>query len=94
MIQLSSGRLLMPSRICHSNNQHPGLEYERVSSYGILEGAAVAGKRTLSLSGGRYRRGELFGRRGTDVAAVPGAVDGLVRRGGHSQRARRNHGGG
>lgn len=38
MIQLSSGLLLMPSRICHSNNQHPGLEYERVSSYGIWKG--------------------------------------------------------
>ncbi|MCE2434744.1 MAG: exo-alpha-sialidase [Candidatus Latescibacteria bacterium] len=38
MIQLSSGRLLMPSRICHSNNQHPGLEYERVSTYGTWKG--------------------------------------------------------
>ncbi len=38
LIQLSSGRLLMPSRICHSNNQHQGLEYERVSSYGYWNG--------------------------------------------------------
>jgi hypothetical protein len=38
MIQLQSGRLLMPSRICHSNNQHAGLEYERVSSYGYWKG--------------------------------------------------------
>ncbi len=41
MMQLSGGRLLMPSRICFSNNQHPGLEYERISSYGYWKGLRV-----------------------------------------------------
>ncbi len=41
MIQLSTGRLLMPSRICYSNNAHPGLEYERASSYGYWNGLRV-----------------------------------------------------
>ena len=41
LIQLSNRRLLMPSRICHSNNGHPGLEYERVSSYGAWKGLRV-----------------------------------------------------
>ena len=41
MVQLSSGRLLMPSRICHSNNGHPGLEYERASTYGYWKGLRV-----------------------------------------------------
>ena len=38
MNQTSDGRLVMPSRICHSNNHHFGLEYDRVSSYGWWEG--------------------------------------------------------
>ena len=41
MIQSSTGRLLMPSRVCHSNNQHPGLEYDRVSSYGYWKGLRI-----------------------------------------------------
>ena len=41
LIQLSSGRLLQPSRICHSNDHHPGLEYEQVGSYGNWKGLRV-----------------------------------------------------
>ncbi len=38
LIQTSTGRLIMPSRICHSNNRHPGLDYDRVSSFGHWRG--------------------------------------------------------
>ena len=38
MIQLTNGRLMMPSRICHSNNRHTGMEYEQVSSWGYWKG--------------------------------------------------------
>jgi len=41
MVQLATGRLLMPSRICLSNNQHPGLECEQASSYGYWQGLRV-----------------------------------------------------
>ena len=45
MIQMPGGRMVMPSRICHSNNHHSGLEYARVSSYGFWKG------RRLQVSG-------------------------------------------
>lgn len=57
LIQLQSGRLLMSSRICHSNSQHAGLEYERVSSYGYWKGLR------LQISG-HYHYPEI------DIAAV------------------------
>ena len=57
MIQTSSGRLAMPSRICHSNNRHAGLEYDRVSSFGWWQG------RRLQVSG-HYHYPEI------DIAAV------------------------
>ena len=57
MIQTSAGRLVMPSRICHSNNRHPGLEYDRVSSFGWWQG------RRLQVSG-HYHYPEI------DIAAV------------------------
>ena len=38
MIQMPNGRMVMPSRICHSNNHHLGMEYKRVSSYGYWKG--------------------------------------------------------
>lgn len=41
LIQLSSGRLVMPSRVCYSNNHHPGLEYGRASSHGTWKNMRV-----------------------------------------------------
>ena len=38
LTQMSTGRLVMPSRICVSNNRHKGLEYDRVSTYGTWKG--------------------------------------------------------
>ena len=38
MIQLKSGRLLYPSRICFGNAEHPGLLYEEASSWGTWRG--------------------------------------------------------
>ena len=52
----------MPSRICHSNNRHPGLEYDRVSSYGTWKGLR------LQVSG-HYHYPEV------DIAAVSYADD-------------------
>ena len=60
MIQMPNGRMVMPSRICHSNNHHAGLEYERVSSYGYWKGRRIQGEWTLPLPGGGYCLGELF----------------------------------
>ena len=41
LIQLGSGRLLMPSRICFANAEHPGMEYERASTWGRWKGLPV-----------------------------------------------------
>jgi hypothetical protein len=41
LIALSSGRLLYPSRKCFSNDDHPSLQYEDVSTFGSWRGARV-----------------------------------------------------
>ena len=38
LIQLSSGRLLYPNRVCFANQNHPDLPLEYVRSYGIWKG--------------------------------------------------------
>ena len=38
LIQLSSGRLLYPNRVCFANQNHPDLPLDHVRSYGIWKG--------------------------------------------------------
>ena len=38
LIQLESGRLLLPSRTCYGNGRHPGMSYEEASSWGTWNG--------------------------------------------------------
>jgi len=63
VIQLSSGRLLAPSRTCFSNLDHPGLCYEEASSWGRWKGLR------LQVTG-HYHYPEI------DIAAVSYSDDG------------------
>ncbi len=57
MIQLSSGRLLYPSRACYSNSSHPDLPRENLDTYGLWKGL----RRQLA---GHYHHPEI------DIASV------------------------
>ncbi len=62
LTQLSSGRLLYPSRICFANAEHPELRYEDASSWGTWQG------RRLQVSG-HYHYPEI------DIACVSHSDD-------------------
>ena len=57
MMQLSSGRLLYPSRVCYSNSSHTDLPRENLDTYGLWKGF----RRQLA---GHYHHPEI------DIAAV------------------------
>ncbi len=63
IIELSSGRLLAPSRTCFGNANHPGLRYLEASSWGTWQGLRVQ-------VSGHYHYPEI------DIAAVSFSDDG------------------
>ena len=63
LTELESGRLIIPSRTCFSNRNHPGLEYREASSWGLWKGLP------LQVSG-HYHYPEI------DIASVSYSDDG------------------
>ena len=63
LIETGDGMLVLPSRVCYGNDDHPGLEYRKASSWGTWKGLP------LQVSG-HYHYPEI------DIAAVSRSQDG------------------